>query len=170
MQTYHYRVDARMIPPVVMAMVFGALLLFLEGASERGLIVFLPLAPFFYLGAEILARKISVDPDGITISKLLRSARIKWTEIQSLDTVRTGQKLFVVLQTAEGSVHLITNTISPFKDLATRLLERIPPEKVAAGAQEVLSEPPTKLGPVVQAWIVCVVLLGIVAAKMLGYG
>ncbi len=170
MGTYHYRVDVRMIPPVVVAMVFGALLLFLEGASDRGLIVFLPLAPFFYLGAEILARKIVLDPEGITISKLFRSARIEWTEIQSLDTVRTGQKLFVVLQTTDGGVHLITNTISPFKDLATKLLEHVPPEKVAPGAKEVLSDPPAKLGPVVQAWIVCVVLVGIVAAKTLGYG
>jgi hypothetical protein len=170
MDTYHYRVDVRMLPPVVMAMVFGAMLLFLEGASERALLVFLPLAPFFYLGAEILARKIVLDSEGITISKFLRSSRIKWSEIQSLDTVRSGQKLFVVLQTGEGSVHLITNTISPFKDLAARLLEHIPPDKVAAGAKEILSEPPAKLGPVVQAWVVCALLMAIVAAKMLGYG
>ncbi len=80
-----YRVDPRMITPVALAMGFGAFLLILEGPTPRGLLLFLLLSPFFYLGAEILARKIAVDTTGITISKFLRSVQLsglksnRWT-------------------------------------------------------------------------------------------
>ena len=67
-----YRVDFRMIPPIILAMVAGLLLLILEGATERGFLTACLLAPFFYLGAEVLARRISLDETGITISKLLQ--------------------------------------------------------------------------------------------------
>jgi len=159
-----------MIPPVVLAMGFGAFLVFLEGPNTRkGLILLLILAPFFYLGAEILARKIVLDADGVHVSKLLRSVSLPWADIRLVDAVRTGSKVFLILQPEEGRPALITNTIRPFDKLVANVLEQIPPERVAQGAVDMLTAPPSKLGPLVQAWIVCLVFIGLVAGKLMGY-
>jgi len=170
MEMHRYRVDPRMIPPVILSMGFGTFLVFLEGPTQQGFLLLALLLPFYYLGAEILARKIILGDNGITISKFLRSVRIEWTEIHSLDAVRSGNKLFVILQGGDNRPVLITNTISPFKDLTERLLESIPPDKVSPGAREILSDPPSKHGPLIQAWITCLVLSGLVVGKILGYG
>jgi hypothetical protein len=165
-----YRVDPRLIPPVALAMVFGIALLCLEGPVKRGFLMLLLLAPFFYLGAEILARKIVLDERGITISKFLRSVRLEWSEIQSLDAVRSGSKLFVILLGDHGRPVLVTNTIRSFSELVSRILKHVPKEKIADGAVQILSDPPSKTGPLVQAWIVCLVLAALVVGKSLGFG
>jgi hypothetical protein len=168
-QTLLCRVDPRMIPPVVLSMGFGAFLVLLEGLTERGFLLALLLSPFFYLGAEILARRISIDPEGITVSKLLRSVRIQWSQITSLDAVQSRRKLFVILQPENGRPVLITNTIQPFADLTERLMTFIPREKISTSATELLANPPSKHGLVIQAWIVCLVLTALVLGQLLGY-
>lgn len=170
METYSFRVDPRMIPPVALAMGFGVALLFLEGPTKRGFLLLLLLAPFFYLGAEILARKIVVDARGITISKLVRTVRLEWPEIESVDAVRSGSKLFLIVQADRGRTTLITNTIRPFDQLVDRVMTSLPADKVAAHAKDLLSNTPAKRGPLVQAWVACLVLGGIVIGRMLGYG
>lgn len=169
MEQHRYRVDPRMIPPVILSMGCGTLLIFLEETSQR-VLLFLLLSPFFYLGAEILARKIVFDSKGVTISKLLRSVRIDWADLGSMDAIRSGNKLFVILQGGEDRPLIITNTIAPFDDLVENLLEFVPSDKIGSSAKEILSNPPSKHGPFIQAWITCVVLTGLVLAKILGYG
>ncbi len=170
METTVYKVDPRMIPPVVIAMAAGVVLLGLEGFSGRGLVLLLILLPFLYLGAEILARRITLDPDGITISKFLRTLRIPWSEVQALDALKTGHKLFVIIHAEKGRPVFLTNTIQPFDDLAGRLLRMAPREKISEGVAEALAAPPTKHGPRIQAWLACAVLTGIVVGRLLGYG
>jgi hypothetical protein len=119
-----------MIAPVVLAMGFGAFLLILEGATPKGLLLLLLLSPFYYLGIEILARKIVIDKAGITISKFLRSVQLQWSEIQSLDAVRSGSKLFLIVQREEGSPVVITNTIRPFQDLVSSVVAAVPAGKI----------------------------------------
>lgn len=170
MEYRFYRADPRMIPPVVLAMGFGTFLVGLEGTTQTGFLLLALLSPFFYLGVEILARRISLDATGLEISKLLRTVRIEWTDIKYLDAIKTGSKLFLILQPENGRPALITNTIQPFRDLAQRILENVPRDKVSDYALEVIQDPPAKRGPMVQAWIVCLVLAGIVAGKLLGYG
>ncbi len=165
-----YRVDSRMITPVVLAMGFGVFLLILEGATPKGLLLVLLLSPFYYLGIEILARKIVVDAAGITISKFLRSVQLQWSEIQSLDAVRSGSKLFLILQREEGGPIVITNTIRPFQDLVSSLVAAVPAEKVSSPVHDLVSAAPAKVGPVVQAWLVCLVFVALVVGKLMGYG
>lgn len=169
MQTTEFRVDPRMIPPVVMAMGFGAALIFMEGTSQRGILLIVILAPLFYLGAEVLARRISVDDRGMSISKLLRSTRIDWPDVESVDAIKTGSKLFLIVQKSDGRSTFVTNTIRPFKDLTGRILDGVGPEKITETVRELLADPPTKHGPMIQAWLVCCVLGILVAGKILGY-
>jgi hypothetical protein len=168
MEMSEYGVDRRMIPPVAISMVLGAWLIVLEGASERGLLMVVLLLPFYYLGLEILVRKISLDSQGITVRKLLRSVHMRWSDVTSLDAIQARNKLYIILQTEEGRPTLITNTISPFVELGQNLLENVPQDKIAQGTREMLSAPPSKLGPLIQAWIICAVLGGIIIGKFLG--
>jgi hypothetical protein len=159
-----------MVPPVVLAIGFGVFLLILEGATKRGFLLLVLLSPFFYLAAEILARKIVMDAQGITISKFLRSVRVEWSEINSVDAIKSGSKLFLILMTDRDKPVLITNTIRPFHEVAEKILENVPAEKMSSGVKEIVSQVPSKFGPVLQAWVVCLVLLGVIAGKLLGYG
>lgn len=168
--TAMYRVDSRMILPVVLAMVAGGALLVLEGPTRRGLLLAVVLAPFYYLGAEILARKVVVGDDGIAIQKLLRTVRLDWLHIDTLDAVRTGHKVFVILLPFDGRPTFVTNTIRPFDELVRHILERVPESRITPNAREVLDTAPSKIGPLIQAWIVCLVLAGCVAGRLAGYG
>lgn len=169
MQLCRFRVDTRMIPPVILAMGFGIALLVLEAPSGRVWLLALLLAPFFYLGAEVLARRISLDANGITVSKLLRAVQLKWSEVEWLDAVQSGRKLFIILQSGDAGPVLITNTIRPFDELARRIMECVPKEKISPTAAELLAHPPVKHGPFFQAWIVCLVLAACVVGNLLGY-
>jgi hypothetical protein len=170
METHPFRVDTRMIPPVVLAMAFGCILLALEGPTRRGILLAALLAPFFYLGAEILARKIVVDERGITISKLFRSVRHEWSDISSVDTVRTGAKMFIILHGDQGGTTLITNTIRPFDRLAASIVESVPRPSITEDVREQLADPPAKTGPLFQAWIACLVLAALAIGTLMGYG
>jgi hypothetical protein len=159
-----------MIPPVIMSMSCGAFLIFMEGVTRKGFLLFALLFPFYYLGAEILARRIILNENGVTVQKFLRSVYMRWSEIDALDVVRTGRKLFLILQGGQSRPVLITNTIQPFEDCLKRLTANLAEEKVSGAVRELAQGPPSKYGPMAQAWIVCVVLLGIIVGKLLGYG
>jgi len=164
-----YRVNHWIIPPVIIAMAAGALLIIMEATTKKGLIILCVLTPFYYLGAEILARTVVLDEQGITVRKFLRSVRIEWSDIRALDAVRSGRKVFLIVQPIDGRPVLMTNTIQPFDDLLDKIFERVTDDKVSDRAQEVRSEPPPKRGPVIQAWIVCAVLMVLVVGKIFGY-
>jgi hypothetical protein len=170
MQSYYYRADSRLVPPVIITMGLGAFLLVLEGATKRGLLLFLVLAPFYYLGAEILARRIVLSSEGITVQKFLRSVHVGWREILSLDAFQSGSKLFIILQPDQGRPVLISNTIRPFNDLLGKLQEMVPAGKISETAREIFANPPSKNGPVLRAWLVCLVVAGVLAGRLLGYG
>ena len=170
MQNYIYRVDPRMIPPIIMSMLFGIFLIILEGATQRGFLSFVLLVPFYYLGAEILARKIIISEHGITVQKFLRSAHMDWSEIEMLDMVQTGRKVFLILQGEQNRPLLITNTIHRFESLLQKIMEKLPKQRISEPVKDLVRERPSKYGPMIQAWIVCLVLLGIVVGKLLGYG
>ncbi len=170
MQNNIYRVDHRMIPPIIITMSFGVFLIVLEGPSQKGFLSFALLIPFYYLGAEILARKIIIHEQGITVRKLFRSAHMDWSEIEMLDMVQTGRKVFLILQGGQSRPLLITNTIHQFESLLQQLIEKLPQEKISQAVKDLTREPRSKYGPTVQAWIVCLVILAIVVGRLLGYG
>jgi hypothetical protein len=65
---------------------------------------------------------------------------------------------------------LITNTIHRFDSLLQKIVEKLSKERISEPVNELVRERPSKYGPLIQAWVVCLVLLGIVAGKLLGYG
>jgi hypothetical protein len=49
------------------------------------------------------------------------------------------------------------------------LLQQVPKDKIAESALQLLRDPPSKRGPLVQAWGACLVMAVMVAGKLLGY-
>lgn len=164
-----FRVDFRLIPPVVLAMLLGSWIIVMESHSDRFLFLIIILAPFYYLGAEILARKILVDPSGLVVRKLLRTTQITWNDISYIDSIRTGRKVFLIIESDSMRPTLLTNTLGQFTALVQSIIQQIPSDKVSESAVELASAVPNKYGPLIQAWAICVVLGGILLGKLMGY-
>jgi hypothetical protein len=165
-----FRVDSRMIPPIILAMIAGAGLIIFEGPTGRGVLLAVILAPFVYLGLEALVRTIVVDDSGMTVHKLFRSTRVEWPGIEAVEAARTGSKVFLILARDHGMPILITNTIRPFHELIHIVLDRVPPALVTDSTRDLLTNPPKAHGPLIQAWVVFLALAAILAGRLLGYG
>ncbi len=164
-----FRVDFRLIPPVVLAMLLGSWIIVMESYNDRFLFLIIILAPFYYLGAEILARKIFVDSSGLVIRKLFRTVRLSWAEVSYVDSLRTGRKVFLIIESNSIKPTLLTNTLGQFPSLVQSIIQHLPADKVSESAAELAENVPYKLGPQVQAWAVCLVLGAILLGKLLGY-
>ncbi|MDA8405468.1 MAG: hypothetical protein M0T73_01225 [Deltaproteobacteria bacterium] len=167
MENSVYKVDSKMKPPVILAMSAGMVLIVFSMVRSHNFLFFIVLTPFLYLGLEILARKIIVDSNGVTIQKFLRSSRLNWVDIQNVDAVRSGSKTFLILQTSSVRPVLITNSIASFQELANTIVQRIPGDKVSESAREMSQSSPRKLWPLIQAWLVCVIFWIILVGKLL---
>lgn len=164
-----FRVDFRLIPPVALSMLLGSWIIFMESHTDRFLFLIIILAPFYYLGAEILARKILVDSSGIVIRKLLRSSQMSWEDISYVDSLRSGRKVFLIIESNSARPALLTNTLGQFPTLVESIIQRLPPDKVSDSAIELVKNMPNKYGPMIQAWAVCLMLGAILLGKLMGY-
>ncbi len=164
-----YTVDKRLKAPIIIAMVMGLALMVTEGAGKQGVLLFIILLPFYYLGAETLARSIVLDNQSITVNKFLRKVELPWTEIEEVDAVKSGAKAFLLLSSDNQRPVVIGNTLHPFREIVERIFEHMPPSKITAQARGLLTDAPTKYGPLVQAWAVCLVLTAMVLGRAAGY-
>lgn len=164
-----FRVDFRLIPPVALSMLLGSWIIVMESHTDRFLFLIIILAPFYYLGAEILARKIFVDSSGLVIKKLLRTTQISWADISYIDSLRSGRKVFLIIECSSYKPALLTNTLGQFPALVHSIIQRLPPDKVSDSAIELANNVPNKYGPMIQAWAVCLMLGAILLGKLLGY-
>ncbi|MCX5871686.1 MAG: hypothetical protein NTY51_00380 [Deltaproteobacteria bacterium] len=167
MENRVYKVDSRMTPPIILAMISGIVLIFLNITKSNSYLFLFILAPFLYLGLEILARKITLDSNGVTVQKFLRSTHLDWPEIENVDGVRSGAKTFLILQSINARPVLITNTIDLFTDLVNTIIQRIPRDKVSDVAREIAQSAPKKLWPIIQAWLVCLIFGAVMVGKFL---
>ncbi len=90
--------------------------------------------------------------------------------MDNLETVRSGSKFFLIIQSLSHKTIIVTNTIQPFEELAANILKYLPANAVSESASQSLSSLPSKYGPVAQAWLVTLVLAAITAGKILGFG
>ncbi len=162
-----YKVDSRMSPPVILAMLSGLALIVISIVKNHSFLFLVAFTPFLYLGMEILARKIVVDPTGLTIYKLFRSKRLNWAQIENVDSVHTGSKFFLILQVSSLRPVIITNTIAFFPDLVKKIIQNIPADKVSESASEISRSNQTKLWPIIQAWLVCAIFFTVMVGKIL---
>lgn len=165
-----FRVDLRIIPPVALSMLLGSWIIVLERHTDRFLFLLLILAPFYYLGAEILARKILLHSEGITIRKLFRSSEIMWKDISYIDSLKAGKKVFLIIESGSVKPNLLTNTLGQFQILVNSIIQRLPPDKVSESARDLVTDVPNKYGPLLQTWAISVLLGAILLGKMMGYG
>ncbi|MGC8657556.1 MAG: PH domain-containing protein [Desulfomonilaceae bacterium] len=162
-----YKVDSRMLPPVILAMLSGVGLIVISIVKNHNFLFLIAFSPFLYLGLEILARKIVVDSTGLTIHKLFRSKRLDWVAIENVDAVGSGSKFFLILQLSKSRPIVITNTIAFFPDLVKKIIQNIPADKVSEAAVEISRSNQTKLWPIIQAWLVCAIFFSVMVGKLL---
>ena len=63
---------------------------------------------------------------------------LRWDEIQSLDAVQSGSKLFLILIHDKGRPVLITNTIQRFGSVAKRIMDNVSADKIGEHARDIL--------------------------------
>jgi hypothetical protein len=156
-----------LIIPIVPAMAAGGALIILESNTDKGLLLALILAPFYYLGLEILFRRVGITDRGVTIHKFLRTSHVAWPEIRSLDAARTGNKIFIIIQTDAAIPMIISNTIDHFNELSGIILKNIPENKIDPSVHEILSDPGRNRGPIFQAWVVLAVVTGVLFFRLI---
>lgn len=162
-----YKVDTRLKPPVLLAMLSGVGLVLLSIVKSRSFLFLIVLSPFIYLGLEILFREIILDSKGITVRKFLRSKRLEWPEISNIDAVVSGYKAFLIIGSNDDRPILITNTIAQFNDLVENVSGHIPAEKISESVRTVALSAKRKIWPVIQAWLVWVVFSSVLVGKFL---
>lgn len=167
MENLDYKVNPKLIPPVILAMLSGMGLIIISIIKNHNFLFFIVLTPFLYLGLEILSRKIILNTQGLTIHKLFRSKHLDWSEIVNVDSMRTGSKIFLILQTSKTRPVIITNTIASFPDLANKIIQSVPSDKVAEAVKEISRGTPQKLWPLVQAWLIFAIFFSVMIGKLL---
>ena len=167
MNSQTFRVDSRMRPPVIIGMLSGLALIIISVARDRNFLFLIALTPFLYLGLEILARNIVVDATGLTIQKLFRRKRVNWPEIENIDAVKAGSKIFLILSTSGSRPVIITNLIAHFSELVKLIIQNVAVGKVTESASEISLSNRQKLWPLIQAWLVCVIFFSVMLGKLL---
>ncbi|MGD9819615.1 MAG: hypothetical protein AB7V04_13085 [Desulfomonilaceae bacterium] len=165
-----FRVDLKILPPVVLAMLIGSWIILLERNTERFLLMLVLLTPFYYLGAEILARKIFLDSKGVTVKKLFRESKVSWGDISYVDSLKAGRKVFLIIESGSAKPILLTNTLGQFQNLVHSIIRQVSTDKVSESARDLVNETPKKYGPSIQAWAVALLLSAILIGKLMGYG
>ncbi len=156
-----------LLAPILPSMAAAAILIYLEINTDKGILLVIILAPFFYLGLEVLFRRIVLDDQGLVIYKLLRKSELAWPEAQSLDAVRSGNKIFIIIQTHRSIPFIISNTINRFPELVRMILDLAPETAIDAGAKEVLERPVQNNRTIAQAWIAFTVIVGILMFRLI---
>lgn len=167
MKKIEFKPHPWLLAPILPSMAAALILIYLEMNTDKGLLLVIILAPFFYLGLEVLFRRIEVDEKGLIIYKLLRKSELAWPEIQSLDAVRSGSKIFIIMQTNRSIPFIISNTINNFPELSRMILDRARETAIDQGAKEVLDRPVQNNRTVAQAWIAFTVIAGILMFRLI---
>jgi hypothetical protein len=166
MEKRSFKPPNALILPIGPAMVAAAGLIFVESGSDKGILLGLILAPFYYLGLEILFRRINVSEKGLEVVKLLRKTSVEWSDVKSLDAVRSGTRIFIIVQSESAIPLIISNTISDFKELSNIILNNVPDHRIDRSVYETLEDPPLNNRPIFQAWVVFMVLASVLAFRL----
>ena len=94
---------------------------------------------------------------------------MSWGDISYVDSLRSGRKVFLIIESNSTRPALLTNTLGQFPALVESIIQRLPPDKVSDSAIELVKNMPNKYGPMIQAWAVCLKLGAILLGKLMGY-
>lgn len=164
-----YKIRKGFLIPMGLTVILGLVLLGL------GILLKMPAGRLYLLAAFMLPavlilvessrRRIHLAPDHILAEKVLRSKRIAYSDLTSVDAVRVRKRVFVSLTTADSFL-IISNSYERFDDLVRRLTDLVPQHTISEEARAMAADPPMKCGDIFSAWLAVAVLVLVILAQL----
>jgi len=129
------------------------------------IILALLLVPLGGLAVESARRRLLVDESGVTALRLLRSRRVNFVDVTSLEAVRVRSRIFLTLVAGDDDFLIISNSYAGFAELLTLLLARLPAEAVTPEAQALAESKLGRSGDIITAWFAVAAMIYILLAQ-----
>ena len=161
----HFLIPLGLVVFLTLTLLVSCLFLHLPLAKTMILLVFL--LPSCFLLAECSRRQVRLEENGILARKLLRSKRLEYAQLTSIDTVLVRKRAFVSLSTEEDFL-ILSNSYDHFGDLLKQLLEKVPEKIISEETRQLAIKPPEKSSDIFSAWVAVAVLLLILYVQIRG--
>lgn len=171
MDTREFSIRKNFLLPLGLLLILSIILLVLCVVQQQPLAKILILSavliPVTLLFLESVFRRVILEEEALVVRKLLRSKRIVYTDITSVDTVQVRRRAFLSIST-EDDFAILSNSYANFGDLVNQLLKRVPASTISTETEQMASNPPTKSGDIFSAWLAAALLLLILYAQLGG--
>ncbi len=152
---------------VILSLILLGIALFLQLPTAKIIVLTAFLLPICVIFAESSRRKVSVTEDAIKINKLLRSKRLDYAELTTIDIIQVRKRVFVSLS-SENDFMILSNSYDRFGLLLEQLLARVPENVVSNETRQLAENPPKKCSDVFSAWLAVAVLTLIIYVQLRG--
>lgn len=169
MDSNTYQIRKGFLIPMGLTVFLGVILLlvgrWMQMPAGRLWLLAAFIAPAVLIFIESSRRKVRIGTDHVLVEKVLRSKRINFSDLTSVDAVKVRKRVFVSLST-ENSFLIISNSYAHFDKLVRRLVEVVPDSILSAEARQLAEDPPQKCSDIFSAWLAVAVLLLVIAAQL----
>ena len=121
--------------------------------------------PLLALFVESAMRRIVIDHDGVTAVRPLRSKRVEFAQVTSLETVQVRSRVFLTLMAGDDDFLIISNSYARFPRLLEHLMAAVPQGTVTEGTRQLAAQPKTRQADIVTAWFAVSALVYILFAQ-----
>ena len=150
---------------VLLTLVLLGVLVVQSQPLAKMIILSLLLVPLGGLSVESARRRLLVDESGVTALRLLRSRRIAFDDVTSLEAVRVRSRVFLTLVAGDDEFLIISNSYAGFGDLLTLLVDRLPAEAVTPEARALAGSRIGRSGDIFTAWFAVAAMIYILLAQ-----
>ncbi|MFO7577382.1 MAG: hypothetical protein R6W66_06605 [Pelovirga sp.] len=168
MNSTTYRIRKNFLIPMGLTVLLGGILLFssLFAAIPSGRLALLAvfLLPAVLILAESSRRRVHIHDDHIVVDKILRSKRINFSDLTSVEAVKVRKRVFISLSTADSFL-IISNSYAGFDRLVRQLVSLVPPAVLSEDARLMAEDPPLKCSDTFSAWLAVAVLTLVIIAQ-----
>lgn len=166
-----YRIRKSFLIPMGLTVLLGGILLlsgmFLQVPVARQVLLALFILPAFLIFIESRRRTVRISSDHIVVEKVLRTKRIDFKDLTSVDAVRIRKRVFISLST-EDSFLIISNGYEHFGNLVQELVGVVPEAALSDEARQLAQDPPQKCSDIFSAWVAVAVLALIIVTQLRG--
>lgn len=124
-------------------------------------VLLLPLAILFI---ESVFRRLEFDPEEVTAYRLLKTKKLRWSEVTSLESVKVRSRVFLTLVAGEDFL-IISNSYGNFPLLLKTLVTSVPEGAVTEETNSLLAHPPKRQADVLTAWFAVIALFYVLLAQ-----
>lgn len=113
-----------------------------------------------------LRRKALIGPSGVTVVGLARAKELAWEEITNVDALIMKKKAYLLLTTTRG-FHALSNNLSDFTAIVSRVFASAGDEKIEPAARAMLEDVPRRISDLVMLWLAAVIMIGLLLFKII---